>query len=258
MTTQMKQLVALCAVVLGTIIFFANQSSVASETNTVQAITGILTDPNFRAVLHALEQRSGTEKLAEPDVVTTYGRQVQHVRPDYILQQPQYASIVITNHAVVAATNVSQAALVFFKAVGVDLTAPGRSIAYNDGLGLLLVKATPTELDIIERGLVQLNKANKVAPQVHLKAYFIEALNDNPESLQVTLPRTLTNTTPALMIGILTDEQATNLLQSLRKIPGTETLAEPETVVISGRQAQMRAITQCPIVVNYDKYGPGP
>jgi general secretion pathway protein D len=40
-------------------------------------ITGILTDPNFRVVLSALEQRTGTETLAEPEVVTTSGRQTQ-------------------------------------------------------------------------------------------------------------------------------------------------------------------------------------
>jgi general secretion pathway protein D len=40
-------------------------------------ITGILTDPNFRAVIHALEQRGGTETLGEPSATTTSGRQVQ-------------------------------------------------------------------------------------------------------------------------------------------------------------------------------------
>ena len=40
-------------------------------------VTGILTDPNFRVVLHALEQRSGTETLAAPEVTTTSGRQTQ-------------------------------------------------------------------------------------------------------------------------------------------------------------------------------------
>jgi tetratricopeptide (TPR) repeat protein len=40
-------------------------------------LTGILTDPNFRVVLHALEQRGGTENLGEPEVVTTSGRQAQ-------------------------------------------------------------------------------------------------------------------------------------------------------------------------------------
>ncbi len=43
----------------------------------VGTITGILTDPNFRVVIHALEQRSGVENLAEPEVTTTSGRQTQ-------------------------------------------------------------------------------------------------------------------------------------------------------------------------------------
>ena len=43
----------------------------------IGSLTGILTDPNFRVVIHALEQRTGTESLAEPEVVTTSGRQTQ-------------------------------------------------------------------------------------------------------------------------------------------------------------------------------------
>jgi general secretion pathway protein D len=44
---------------------------------TLATITGILTNPNFRVVLHALEQRAGTEELAEPEVTTTSGRQTE-------------------------------------------------------------------------------------------------------------------------------------------------------------------------------------
>jgi Flp pilus assembly secretin CpaC len=43
----------------------------------IGTITGILTDPNFRVVLHMIEQRGGFETLAEPEVVTTSGRQTQ-------------------------------------------------------------------------------------------------------------------------------------------------------------------------------------
>jgi general secretion pathway protein D len=45
--------------------------------SSVATITGIMTDPNFRVVLHALEQRTGFENLAEPEVTTTSGRQTQ-------------------------------------------------------------------------------------------------------------------------------------------------------------------------------------
>ncbi len=43
----------------------------------VATITGILTNPNFQVVLHALQQRGGFENLAEPEVTTTSGRQTQ-------------------------------------------------------------------------------------------------------------------------------------------------------------------------------------
>jgi type II secretory pathway component GspD/PulD (secretin) len=43
----------------------------------IGTITGILTDPKFRVVLHALESRNGTETLAEPEVTTISGRQTQ-------------------------------------------------------------------------------------------------------------------------------------------------------------------------------------
>jgi hypothetical protein len=40
-------------------------------------IAGIMADPNFRVVIHALEQRNSFEDLAEPKVITTSGRQIQ-------------------------------------------------------------------------------------------------------------------------------------------------------------------------------------
>jgi general secretion pathway protein D len=43
----------------------------------IATITGILTDPNFQVVLHALETRAGAEELSAPEVTTTSGRQTQ-------------------------------------------------------------------------------------------------------------------------------------------------------------------------------------
>jgi type II secretory pathway component GspD/PulD (secretin) len=61
---------------------------------TLATITGIMTDPNFRVALQALEQRSGVQQLAEPDVVTTSGRQteiratdIQYILTGYGFQQ---------------------------------------------------------------------------------------------------------------------------------------------------------------------------
>lgn len=45
--------------------------------STTATITGILTNPNFQVVLHALESRTGVENLGEPEATTTSGRQTQ-------------------------------------------------------------------------------------------------------------------------------------------------------------------------------------
>jgi tetratricopeptide (TPR) repeat protein len=75
---------------------------------------------------------------------------------------------------------VNDAVMNFFAAIGVNLRATGRSVAFNDRLGLLFVKATPEELDTIERTIQALNQ---VAPQVHIKARFIELQQDDNAAL---------------------------------------------------------------------------
>ena len=58
---------------------------------------GVLIDPNFRVVLHALQQRSGVETLAEPEVVTTTGRQTQMRATEF--------QAVITNYVLLETNN---------------------------------------------------------------------------------------------------------------------------------------------------------
>src|SRR5262249_14032161 len=57
---------------------------------TVATVTGILTDPQFRVVIHALEQRDGTDLLSAPKVTTLSGRQTQ-------IQVVEVRSIVVGN-----------------------------------------------------------------------------------------------------------------------------------------------------------------
>jgi Flp pilus assembly secretin CpaC/tetratricopeptide (TPR) repeat protein len=54
-------------------IFGASQA----ETPAVASITGILTDPQFKVVIRALEQRGGADLLAAPRLTTLSGRQAQ-------------------------------------------------------------------------------------------------------------------------------------------------------------------------------------
>jgi general secretion pathway protein D len=50
----------------------------------VASITGILTQPQFQVIVHALEQREGTDLLAAPSVTTESGRQAHIVIQDVI------------------------------------------------------------------------------------------------------------------------------------------------------------------------------
>jgi beta-lactamase regulating signal transducer with metallopeptidase domain/Flp pilus assembly secretin CpaC len=55
------------------------------ETNAGRTtVTGILTDPNFRTVINALKQQTGSETLPEPEVVTTTGHAINRIRTDNI------------------------------------------------------------------------------------------------------------------------------------------------------------------------------
>ena len=58
----------------------ANPAAKPAVSSTAEPVKGILTNPNFRIVIHALEQRSGYETLAEPEVVTTSGRGQNSIR----------------------------------------------------------------------------------------------------------------------------------------------------------------------------------
>ena len=50
-------------------------------------VVGILSDPNFRVALHALEQRTGVETLVEPEVVTREGFSAGHLNRSYYDQR---------------------------------------------------------------------------------------------------------------------------------------------------------------------------
>jgi len=54
-----------------------NSSADGTPVPSIATVTGILTDPQFRVVIHALEQRSGVDFLACPKVTTVSGRQAQ-------------------------------------------------------------------------------------------------------------------------------------------------------------------------------------
>ena len=66
-------------------------------------------------------------------------------------------------------TNVTLALIRIFSKAGVKLTPP-KAIFYNDGMGMLFVRATKQDLDEVEQIVVRLSDA----PQIHIKVQFVE------------------------------------------------------------------------------------
>ena len=150
---------------------------------------------------------------------------------------------------------ISAEARKFFTGLGVDLESPkGKSVYYNERLGRLFVKATESDLDTIGRALSALNQ---VAPQIHIKARFVEV----PKGTLSGLPKMVASTNRlvqsnqlASITGILTDENFKIALRNLEARDGVENLAEPEVTTTSGRQTQMRATQVVTVITNMAFY----
>jgi len=139
--------------------------------------------------------------------------------------------------------NISQAAKRFFTKLGLNLDPP-KSVFFNEGLGLLFVRATEQDLDTVESAVQVLNMT---APQIHIKARFIEVPEPTPQYFGTYLiPTGATN-----VAGILTDPNFRVVIHSLEQSQGFENLAEPEVTTLNGRQTQMRATTIFTIVTNF-------
>jgi RNA polymerase sigma factor (sigma-70 family) len=78
-------------------------------------------------------------------------------------------------------------------------------------------------------------------PQIHIKARFLTMPKDVLAGMGGATSFT----------GILTSENASNILQEVELHNGVKILAEPEMVTISGRQTQMRATLLTSVVTNF-------
>jgi beta-lactamase regulating signal transducer with metallopeptidase domain/type II secretory pathway component GspD/PulD (secretin) len=150
-------------------------------------------------------------------------------------------------------TNFSTMARNFFSTLGVDMDLPGKSVFFNHRLGLLLVKATESDLDMIEHAIQELDA---VPPQVHIKARFLVVPEKVFQDLVMpNLPNVFTNSIiragTNVWPGLLTNEKFKTVLRALQREPGVITLAEPEATTISGRQILMRATQVISVITNF-------
>jgi beta-lactamase regulating signal transducer with metallopeptidase domain/Flp pilus assembly secretin CpaC len=187
----------------------------AQNTNADRAtVIGILSDPNFRVVLHALEQRTGVETLAEPKpTIMSSGRGINRITltnisvpiSNYVSASSSqstatnFSNMADTNNFFTRAfkvdtnvfivglrnmpglqsTNTSTMARNFFSTLGVDMNLPGKSVYFNETRGLLFVKAAKSDLDTVEHAIQALDD---VPLQVHIKARFVEVTQDDSKA----------------------------------------------------------------------------
>ena len=144
-------------------------------------------------------------------------------------------------------TNVSLLARSFFGKLGINLESPkGKAVFYGDRLGVLFVKATESDLDTIERAIEFLNA---IAPQIHIKARFLEVPPGTVAGFGGFL--NTTNSATNQFTGILNAANLKSILHSLASRKEVEILAEPEVTTTSGRQTQMRATRVITVVTNF-------
>jgi beta-lactamase regulating signal transducer with metallopeptidase domain len=136
---------------------------------------------------------------------------------------------------------VSAALRDYFTSAGVDLDpvrSVGKALFYEDRQGMLVLRATLQDMNIIEQKLVPLLPA--ASPQVNLKARFIEMPED--VAREVWGKPYLTNWVGTeARVAVLSKPQAAVLLKQLQALDTTSLLAQPEVTTVSGRQAQCKA-----------------
>ncbi len=98
-----------------------------------------------------------------------------------------------------------------------------------------------TEKNRTLQNTVMAMNTNSPTPQIHIKARFFAM----PKEVLAGMG-SLTD-----FSGILTSENASNVLQEVESRNGVETLAEPEVVTTSGRQTQMRVTQVIFVITNF-------
>jgi beta-lactamase regulating signal transducer with metallopeptidase domain len=149
--------------------------------------------------------------------------------------------------------DVSAIARSLFGELGVDWKFPkGKAVFYNDRRGLLFVRATEPDLDIVERTIQALFE---VTPQIHIKAWFLQVPKGTLAGFRPMLDESTikigSTNQPDQFVGILTPGNAAVMIRTLESRPGFEELAEPEVTTTSGRQIEMRATQVRTIVTDF-------
>ena len=169
--------------------------------------------------------------------------------------------------------------LKLFNKAGVAI-APPKSVLFNERLGMLMVRATVADLDIIEQ-VIQV--ANAIPAQVVIQTRFVQVMEGEAASAEISkllgfdiatrkgttlstaqppnartkAGETPTNLPPPAFTGILSPEQYRSVIAMLEPQKGAEFIASPSVIVPSGGQAQIKTVEIKTIVTDLDLDRPG-
>ena len=134
---------------------------------------------------------------------------------------------------------------------GVDLQPP-KTLFLNDRTGVLFVRSTPADLDIIEKALQVLNSS---PPQVNIRAKYVEMPASKETMMLGTLGLAGSNllatarqggkvmqSSNCILTGILSAPQADAVFKMFNRMDGVEMLSAPDVTTVSGRQAQLQVV----------------
>ena len=130
---------------------------------------------------------------------------------------------------------------------GVDLDPmkhPGKALFYKDRQGMLLVRATMEDLDLVER---LIDVMCSTPPQIMIQACFIEVSEQEASKAWNSLAAA--GTAPnGIKFAVLTTSQAAAVRKQLAPPGKTNVLAAPRVVTLSSRQARALVATVQKIV----------
>ncbi|MBN8247304.1 MAG: hypothetical protein J0L84_07655 [Verrucomicrobia bacterium] len=149
----------------------------------------------------------------------------------------------------------------FFRAAGVDfpravtappgvadIPLPQKALFFNDRNGILFVRATAADLDVVEKAIQALNVA---PPQVEVEARFMVLEDGQAGSLGLDFllkasPESDASGTNAA-VGLLTESQYRAARVALESRTGVQTLFVPKVITLGGRQAMASATAVIPV-----------
>jgi hypothetical protein len=120
---------------------------------------------------------------------------------------------------------------------GVNLEDPGTSVFFNERQGLLLVRATAQDLEIVRHTVEVLDQ---IPPQVNIEARFFNLPQKDIAALCFNWSLQSRSGT---VTGVMSDSQFRAAVNAIEHRTGVDVLSVPKVTTLSGRQAHAGSMT---------------